>query len=91
MPAPNRQRQIGDRNMNAGFSGHSPRARHNRPVVSATVHSMQRLWNFVLVTAFAAAPHAGIAGASLSGTLSREDIALIGRATWGVNTTTAGQ
>jgi uncharacterized protein (DUF1800 family) len=52
---------------------------------------MQRLWNFVLVTAFAAAPHAGIAGASLSGTLSREDIALIDRATWGVNTTIAGQ
>ena len=48
---------------------------------------MQRLWNFVLVTAFAAAPHAGIAGASLSGTLSREDIALIDRVTWGVNRT----
>ena len=52
---------------------------------------MQRLWNLVLVTAFAVAPHAGSAGASLSGTLSREDIALIDRATWGVNTTTAGQ
>src|SRR5450631_3991122 len=55
---------------------------------------MPRLRSFavlvVLVTALAAAPDAGRAG-GLSGTLSPSDLALIGRMTWGVNSSVAAQ
>jgi uncharacterized protein (DUF1800 family) len=52
---------------------------------------MPRLWHLVFLAALAAAPQAGLAGASLSGTLSPADLALIDRMTWGVNTSVAGQ
>src|SRR3984957_17514159 len=66
--------------------------RHNRIVASLTVCQMPRITfaAFTIVLPAALASVAWGAGA-LTGTLSPSDLALIDRATWGVNTTVAAQ